>query len=93
MKRIKLPNGGELLEYKNGSRFWFLNNQFHREDGPAMEFASGTNHWCLNGKLHRENGPAKEFTDGSGEWWINGQQIPCKTQKEFEQLMRLKAFW
>jgi hypothetical protein len=68
MKVIKLPNGGELHE-ANGNKWWYLNDQLHRVDGPALDF------------------PNRK------EWWLNGEQIPCTTQKQFLQLMKLKAFW
>jgi hypothetical protein len=94
MKRIKLANGGELLESsEDGSRFWFLNDRLHREDGPAIEYYSGRKDWYINGKYHRKDGPAIEFANGDKSWYLNDIQILCKTQKQFEQLMRLKAFW
>jgi hypothetical protein len=57
----------------NGNRFWYLNNQLHREDGPAVEIASGTKEWWQNGKLHREDGPARELKDGTKGWWMDGR--------------------
>ena len=44
----------ELLEYTvkvypNGSKFWWLNEELHREDGPAIEWLDGTKEWYLNG--------------------------------------------
>ena len=44
-----------MIEYKvkvyaNGNKWWYLNDQLHREDGPAVEWASGTKWWYLNGK-------------------------------------------
>ena len=51
---------------------WFLDGNYHREDGPAIEFASGTKYWCKNGLLHREDGPACEFVSGSKYWYKNG---------------------
>ena len=35
--------------YTNGTKYWFLNDKQHREDGPAIEFANGTKYWYLNG--------------------------------------------
>jgi hypothetical protein len=64
--------------------------------GALCEFADGDKHWYLNINLaifHREDGPAIEHTNGYKVWYLNGDQILCKTQKEFERLMRLKAFW
>jgi len=58
----------------------------------AFEGANGTKVWYLNGKCHRVDGPAVEYTDGYKAWYLNGKQFNCKTQEEFEQLMRLKSF-
>ena len=57
--------------YANGNKFWYLNGEYHREDGPAIEYASGTKYWYLNDKLHREDGPAIEYADGSKSWYLN----------------------
>jgi len=40
--------------YDNGNKFWYLNGEFHREDGPAIEYANGNKYWYLNGKRHTE---------------------------------------
>ena len=77
----------------DGTKRWYLNGELHREDGPAVERSNGSKFWYLNGKLHREDGPAREYANGTKEWYLNGQRIECSTQQEFEQLMRLKAFW
>jgi hypothetical protein len=49
--------------------------------------------YYMNDKRHREDGPAREYPEGDKEWWINGELLSCKTQKQFERLMKLKAFW
>jgi antitoxin component YwqK of YwqJK toxin-antitoxin module len=59
--------------HPNGSKWWYLNGKFHREDGPAIEYADGTKKWCLNDKLHREDGPAVEWSDGAKKWYLNGK--------------------
>ena len=41
---------GPAIEYTDGSKDWFLNDQRHREDGPAVEWSNGTKVWFLNGK-------------------------------------------
>ena len=58
--------------YPNGSKFWCLNGQLHREDGPAVEGADAK-YWWLNGKLHREDGPAIEGANGDKSWYLNGE--------------------
>ena len=57
----------------DGDKRWFLNNELHREDGPAVECADGTKMWFLNGQLHRVDGSAVEYADGSKEWWLNNK--------------------
>tara|TARA_R100000541_G_scaffold24153_2_gene33884 strand:+ start:79 stop:384 length:306 start_codon:yes stop_codon:yes gene_type:complete len=67
-----------------GDKSWCLNNQLHREDGPAMERADGDKSWWLNGKLHREDGPAVERADGDKFWYLNGR---CMTEKQHKAAM------
>lgn len=68
---------------KVGSIYWFLNDQYHREDGPAIEHCSGLfRRWYRHGELHREDGAAVEDTPGNQElyfngrkeWWIHGKR-------------------
>ena len=59
--------------YGNGDRKWFLNGEYHREDGPAIEIVNGSKYWYLNNKLHREDGPAIERSSGTKEWFLNGK--------------------
>ena len=77
----------------NGTKEWYLEGNLHREDGPAVEYADGTKEWCLEGKRHRVDGPAIEYPNGNKHWWLNGISLPCKSQEEFNKLLKLKAFW
>lgn len=36
--------------FENGSRGWYLDGKYHREDGPAVELSNGDKEWWLNGK-------------------------------------------
>ena len=63
IERIEL---NDRVEYR-------LNDQLHREDGPAIERVSGTKAWYLNGKRHRTDGPAREQS-GNKSWWFNGRR-------------------
>jgi hypothetical protein len=56
-----------------GNKYWYLNGELHREDGPARECANGDKYWYLNGKFHREDGPAVEFANGAKYWYLNGK--------------------
>ena len=40
----------KVVVYANGTKWWYLNDQLHREDGPAVEGVSGGKQWYLNGK-------------------------------------------
>jgi hypothetical protein len=48
-KSIPLSNGGIRIEMQNGNQYWFLNGQFHREDGPAIDQKNNKG-WCIHGK-------------------------------------------
>ena len=70
----------KVVVYPNGDKFWSLNDQLHREDGPAVEWADGGKQWRLNGKYHREDGPAIECAGGNKWWYLNGKSI---SEQEF----------
>ena len=59
--------------YPTGAKYWYLNDELHREDGPAVECANGSKFWYLNGKIHREDGPAIEYASGAKYWVLNGK--------------------
>ena len=78
-----------MKEYKvkicNGLTQWFnLNDQLHREDGPAIEGVNGSKEWYINGQKHREDGPAIEFSSGYKAWYLKGQRL---TESEFNARM------
>jgi hypothetical protein len=59
---------------KYGTKKWYLNGKYHRENGPAIEHTNGHKSWYLNGKCHREDGPAIECPDGTKYWFLNGKR-------------------
>ena len=76
-----------MIEYTvkidtDGTRFWYLNNMLHREDGPAIEYAGGDKFWYLNDKLHREDGPAIEYASGTKLWYLNGKELTEQEHKK-----------
>tara|TARA_R110000868_G_scaffold75946_3_gene218780 strand:+ start:5775 stop:6035 length:261 start_codon:yes stop_codon:yes gene_type:complete len=75
-----------------GSKFWYLNDSLHREDGPACEWSDGDNYWYINGKRHREDGPAIEYIDGTKRWFYHGLQIDCIDNQEFLRMIKLMVF-
>ena len=52
--------------------YYYLDDKFHRIDGPALDYNSGHKEWRQNGKLHRIDGPAIECANGYKEWYQNG---------------------
>lgn len=72
MKYKVIENGIEydVEEHSNGAN-WYLNNEQHRENGPAIECVNGSKFWFKHDKLHRENGPAVILSDGTEEYWLN----------------------
>lgn len=62
-------------EYRfENHKAWYLNGDYHRENGPAIIYDDGSKFWYLNGEPHREDGPAIEYFDGSKYWYLNGQR-------------------
>ncbi len=78
---------------KAGTKRWYKDDLFHREDGPASEYPNGTKEWWLNDQLHRLDGPAIEWYDGTKFWYIDGKSIHCNSNEEFLRLVKLKEFW
>ena len=58
-----------------GTKRWYLDGKFHREDGPAIVYEDGVKQWYLNGKLHREDGPAIEYPNGEKQWFFNDEEV------------------
>jgi len=59
---------------------YYINDELHREDGPAIEYADGRKWYYINDELHREDGPAIEYADGRKWYYINGKYL---TEQEF----------
>jgi hypothetical protein len=68
----KLVKNGLIID-NDGDKCWYLNDQLHREDGPAIEYVDGHKAWYLNDQLHREDGPAIEYADGDKVWYLHGK--------------------
>lgn len=45
---------------EDGTNFWYLNNQYHREDGSAVEYPDGSKEWYLKDE---------ELTEDEFEQW------------------------
>jgi hypothetical protein len=67
-------NGKPAIVSEREDKYWYINGELHREDGPAIELANGHKYWYINGKLHRKDGPAVVDRWGSRWWYINGKR-------------------
>ena len=70
--------------YGGGNIYWHLNDEIHREDGPAVEYSNGNKAWFLNGTRHREDGPAVEHSNGDKSWYLNDVEY---TEEGFNEKM------
>lgn len=85
---------GPAME-KYGEQYWAINGHLHRIGGPAF-IGKYSIQYYQDGNLHREDGPALIlFSSGQNHnyWAYHGEHLDCKSQKEFEQLIKWKAFW
>ena len=77
--------------YRDGNKWWYLNGEYHRENGPAVEYTNGNKYWFLNGEFHRENGPAIEDVNGDKSWFLNGKY--CTETTYWKKLKGLKRLY
>ena len=74
---------GPTLEYKDGTKEWWVDDKRHRLDGPAVEDANGSKHWFVDGKRHRLDGPAIEYGNKSKQWWVKGERLSTEEVEEW----------
>lgn len=69
------PLGGEEgPAVINGmASYWFIDDQCHRDGGPAALLTNGDEIWYQHGKIHRDGGPALTSTDGINIWYQNDE--------------------
>jgi hypothetical protein len=67
-----------LIIDEYGTKYWYLNGKYHRDDGPALEWTNSGKEWYLNGLRHRVDGPARELSNGSKAWFLNGRLVYSK---------------
>jgi hypothetical protein len=56
MKTIKIKDLSEIsknhvsiIEYPDGTKYWFFKGKLHRENGPAVEYFNGNVEYWLHG--------------------------------------------
>ena len=101
-----IDSNGDLIEVREEKGFgeasyeaivYRKNGVKHRLDGPAEVinehccYGNGS-FWYKEGKQHRLDGPAI-IKDDEKYWYYEGKEIDCKSQEEFDRLIKLKLFW
>jgi len=51
--KLQDKTGAYLLLWPNGSKSWYLNGLYHRENGPAIEWADGRKNWWVHGTWYK----------------------------------------
>ena len=75
---------------------YYVNNEVHREDGPASVWDDGSKYWYCNGVAHREDGPAVEYGHDYSNffvkyrYYINGEEIDPKEFRYRKRISKLK---
>jgi hypothetical protein len=82
-----MKNGLIINDY--GTKFYYLNDLFHREDGPAFEYPDGYKSYWINGKRHREEGPAIEMANGDKFYYLNDQEY--SEENYWEEIKKRKS--
>ena len=72
---------GPALEYKHGSKEWWVNDKLHRIDGPAIEYRDGSKWWYVDGK---------HISPEEVEAWLEENDVDLKTE---EGQMAFKLRW
>lgn len=70
------------ITYPNGDTHHYLNEQLHRDDGPAYERKDGIHAYYQHGKLHRDDGPALVYPNNPqlNQYWIYGKKYSTFSQ-------------
>ncbi len=78
MEKFKAILEYGTIEYKNSSRkqqhrdkYWCLNGELHREDGPAIEYSTGDKFWYLKGKKYSKKEYEKEILKN----YVNTEEV------------------
>jgi|TARA_R110000851_G_scaffold107800_2_gene228279 hypothetical protein len=86
-----------MIEMPEGTKTWYLDGKFHRDDGPAIIAIHGDTWWYLDGKLHRTDGPAIDYPDGTKQWYHQGSRHrtdgPAVEYPDGSKSWWLRGYW
>jgi hypothetical protein len=90
MGKSKMKTGHIVDDW--GDSYWYLNDLYHREDGPAVVEEDGHKEWWIEGKKHRTDGPAVEYLNGSKYWYLNNQRLDIIPQDVLINYMKANNY-
>ena len=64
-----------IIVDRYGTKIYYKDDVFHREDGPAVIHLDGAMSYWIDGKRHRKDGPAVIYPTGTLEYWIDGKRL------------------
>lgn len=79
--------------YSDDLEVYYINGDFHREDGPAAKRTNGEEMWCLNGKFHRVDGPAVKLCTGIESYYLNNLCFSKLEYKITSILLKINMFY
>ena len=95
----KIEDNDKIVVYPDGTKVYFKDEKYHREDGPAIIYNNKCKLWYKDGKLHREDGPAIEWLNNEKYYYLEGVEynetyyydkvndyiIPTNTQEQYNR--------
>ena len=80
-----------IIEFSSGTKYWVVNGNRHREDGPAVVWSNGNKSWWFNDKRHRLDGPAIEWSGGACSWYLSNIECTFEQFNLLKDVMELKG--
>jgi hypothetical protein len=67
-------NNIKYHKYDDGCEFWYMNDQYHRDNGPAIVHPDGSELYYYHGMKHRLDGPAVVYPDGYRAYYVDNNR-------------------
>jgi len=62
---------GPAVEFKDGTKYWYINGNNHRNIDPSNQWQYRIKYWCFKDKAHRIGGPC---SSAFSWWFIHGKE-------------------
>lgn len=67
---------GPAVEWKDGTKEWYIVGKRHRKFAPAVIYSTGRKEWWEDGELHNLYGPSIEGPDCDNFYFYRGKHFP-----------------